>query len=65
MVFRCKWPNDVKSCLVLVANPQGTVTNLDLEMAGLLLLWLVMKEVCGDLAEKWVALFSDNNPMVS
>jgi hypothetical protein len=38
---------------------------LDLEMAGVLLLWLVMEEVCDPLLEKWVALFSDNSPMVS
>jgi hypothetical protein len=33
-------------------------------MAGLLFLWLVMDSVCGDLWEKWVALFSNNLPTV-
>ena len=27
-------------------HPNGRITNSDLEMAGLLLLWLVMEEVC-------------------
>jgi hypothetical protein len=38
---------------------------LDLEMAGLLLLWLVMEKVCPYLKEKHVALFSNNTPTVS
>jgi hypothetical protein len=39
-------------------------TNLDLEIPGLLFLWLVMESVCGDLHEQRVALFSDNSPTV-
>ncbi len=41
------------------------VTNSDLEMAGLLLLLLVMKDVVCNLKEANVALFSDNTPTVS
>jgi hypothetical protein len=41
----------------------GAITNSDLEMAGLLLVWLVMEFVCGTLREK-SALFSDNFPTV-
>ncbi len=41
------------------------ITNLDLELTGLIILWLIMEHVCGSLAEKRVALFSDNNPTVS
>jgi hypothetical protein len=33
-------------------------------MAGLLLLWLVMESVCGNLREKRVALFSNNSLMM-
>ncbi len=36
----------------------------DLEMAGLLFLWLVMESVCGNFQEKQVTLFSDNSPTV-
>jgi hypothetical protein len=38
---------------------------LDLEMAGLLLLWLMIEHVCSSLVEKRVALFSNNSPTVS
>jgi hypothetical protein len=34
-------------------------------MAGMLLLWLVIEGVCGVLAEKHVALFSNNMPTVA
>ena len=42
----------------------GRITNSDLEMAGLLLLWLVMEDVCPTVEDAHVALFSDNSPMV-
>ena len=58
-VFRWEWPQEVKN---LYHN--DAITNSDIEMAGLLLLWLVMESVCGSLREKRVALFSDNSPTV-
>ena len=33
-------------------------------MAGLLMLWLVMEEVCPKLLAAYVALFSDNSPTI-
>ncbi len=63
-VFRVPWPDDIKSEVVSLQNPTGTLTNSDLEMAGLLLLWLVMEEVCPNLEGAHVALFSDNSPTV-
>ncbi len=48
-----------------VSNPNGIITNYDLEMAGLLLLLLIMKEVVCNLKEANGALFSDNTPTVS
>jgi hypothetical protein len=47
------------------SNPTGKVTNSDLELAGLAILWLVMEHVCSPLTKKRVALFSDNSPAVS
>jgi hypothetical protein len=44
-VFRMPWPNDIKSAIVSTENPMGTITNSDLEMAGLLMLWIVMENV--------------------
>ncbi len=46
------------------AYPSKRITNSDLEMAGLLFLWLVIESVCGNLRKKHVALFSDNLPTV-
>ena len=64
-VFRLQWPEDIQNDMKTKDNPNGTITNSDLEMAGLVLLFLVMEDVCGDLREKHVALFSDNSPTVS
>jgi hypothetical protein len=46
-VFRLEWPDDIKQEVLLTnSGKQGNLTNSDLEMAGLLLLFLVMEEVC-------------------
>ncbi len=37
---------------------------MDLEMAGLVLLWLAMEEACGPLEEKRLTLFNDNSPTI-
>ena len=58
-VFRWEWSQDIKE-----RYKSEEITNSDLEMAGLFLLWLVMEQVCGNLREKNVALFSDNSPTV-
>jgi hypothetical protein len=58
-VFRWEWSPEVKE-----AYHSKRVSNSDLEMAGLLFLWLVIESVCGNLREKHVALFSDNSPTV-
>jgi hypothetical protein len=58
-VFRWEWPQEVKDLF-----HEEHISNSNLEMAGLLLLWLVMESVCGNLREKRVALFSDNSPTV-
>ncbi len=63
-VFRLEWPQSIRDNLVTEENPNGSITNSDLEMAGLLLLWFVMEEVCPALALKHLALFSDNQPTV-
>ena len=64
-VFRLQWPPDITANVISDANPKGAITNSDLELAGLVILWLMMEHVCGPLAEKRVALFSDNSPTVS
>ncbi len=64
-VFHLQWPPDVTESVVSDRNRRGKLTNLDLKMAGLLLLWLMIEHVCESLTEKLVALFSDNSPTVS
>ena len=63
-VFRLQWPEDITRSLVSTQNKNGTINNSDLELAGLLLLWIVMEEVCPSLDGAHVALFSDNSPTV-
>ena len=64
-VFRYEWPDDIKAEINSAANPDGKLTNSDLECAGLLMLWLVMEDVCNIQTGDHAALFSDNQPTVS
>ncbi len=63
IVFRAQWPPSITSEIVSTENPNGKLTNSDLELAGLLVFWLVMEEVCV-VKNSHVALFSDNSPTV-
>ena len=64
-VFRLEWPPDIKDeVLCTNSGNNGRLTNSDLEMAGLLLLFLVMEEVYDLGPGDHVALFSDNSPTV-
>ena len=64
-VFRMQWPEWVRREIILSSNRTGMLTNSDLKMAGLLLLWLVMEEVCEVKSGDHVAVFSNNHPAVS
>ena len=64
-VFHLQRPPEISADIVSAINPKGRITNSDLEMAGLLLLWLCMEGITPDLAHKHVALFSNNSPTVS
>jgi hypothetical protein len=65
-VFRMEWPKWVQEEVLKTNEGRGgTLTNSDLEMAGLLLLFLVMEDVCHLQPGAHVALFSDNSPTVS
>jgi hypothetical protein len=63
-VFQWQWPENIRTSVVSLENPNGTITNSDLELAGLLMLWLAMEEVCGPLREKRVTLINDNSPTI-
>ena len=46
-------------------NPTGQITNSDLELAGLLMCWLVMEDVTPCLRHKHVGLYCDNSAAVA
>ena len=64
-VVGLQWPSNITENVKSDSNPNGTITNSDLEMAGLLIVFLVMEEVICDLREKNIVLFSNNTPTVS
>jgi hypothetical protein len=63
-LFCWQWPEGIRSQVILFDNPASRIMNLDLEMTGLLLLWLAMEGVCGPLLEKCIALFGDNSSLI-
>jgi hypothetical protein len=66
-VWRLKWPTDVTNSLVSTFNPTGTITNFDLEMAGVLLHESAVKERLGGgtLAHAQMAIGCDNSPAIA
>jgi hypothetical protein len=64
-VFWLQWPTAISKVLVSFDNPARKINNSDLEMAGLLFLWLCVEAIAQDLAHKHIALFSENLPTVS
>jgi hypothetical protein len=64
-VVQLQWPKDITNNVKSNSNPNGLITNSDLKMAGLLIIFLVMEEIICDLTEANIALFSDNTPTVS
>jgi hypothetical protein len=64
-VVRLQWPKDITDNVKSNSNPNGTITNSDLEMAGLLIIFLVMEEIVCNLTEANIALFSNNTPTIS
>ena len=64
IVWRYKWPQEVRDRLVSERNPTGDITNSDLEMAAEVLGWLVL-EACVPLKHEHVGVCSDNMPTVS
>ena len=58
-VFLLACPDDIKELF-----HKDIITKSDLEMSGLLMLWLVMDEVCTKLRAAYIALFSENSPTI-
>ena len=64
VVWRVKWPKYISDQLVSPTNPKGSLTINDLEMAGLLLHYLVLERLA-DLKHKHAAAWCDNTSTVS
>ena len=64
VVWRVEWPEDIQQNVVSFQNPHGTITNLDLEMAGMVLHYLVVEHLV-DLRHVHAAAWHDNTPTVS
>jgi hypothetical protein len=64
-VFCLQLPPNITASVISNTNRNGKITNLNLKMAGLLLLWLMIEHTCTNLTEKHIAIFSDNSPTVS
>ena len=64
IVWRVEWPQDIRDRLVTFANPNGDITNSDLEMAAEVLGWLVLEAVVPT-RHVHVGACSDNSPTVA
>ena len=64
IVWRIPWPASISEALITRDNPHGTLTINDLEMAGLLLHYLVLEQLV-DMLHQHVAAWVDNTSTVS
>ncbi len=65
IVWRFEWPPEVIARLVTEDNPDGDLTNSDLEMCAELLGWLVLETCTTTLRWKHVGVWSDNSPTIA
>ena len=65
IVWRVEFPQDIQNELVTWSNLDGTITISDLELAGMIIEWLVLEELVDDLTFKHVGLNCDNSNAVS
>jgi hypothetical protein len=64
-VWRVEFPPDITSQVISDSNPNGVLTNSDLELAGVLLHYLALEQIAGDLQHIRVAIGCDNTPAVA
>ena len=65
IVWRVEFPLDIQQNLCTSNNPNGTITMNDLELAGLVLGWLVLEHIVKDLRFKHIGMNCDNTSAVS
>ena len=64
-VWQYEWPLDIQRELVSATNKGGKLTINNLELAGLVLGWLVLEHVVADFTFKHVGMFCDNTSAVA
>jgi hypothetical protein len=67
IVWRAQWPKDITAAVVSTTNPDGALTNSDLEMAGVLLQEAVLEAAIGpqQMKHAQTAIGCDNSPAVA
>ena len=63
-VWRVQWPPDISNSVISDGNPKGSITNSDLEMAAILLQWLVLDHITTTLHRSTLSR-SNNTPACS
>jgi hypothetical protein len=64
-IWRKEFPVDIPTQVALDINPNGVLTNSDLEMAGVILQFLALEQIVPDLHHVQMAIGCDNTPAVA
>ena len=65
-VWRLQWPPEIQKQLVSSNNRKGKISISDLEMAGVLLAWMVLEQISPvNLTHAHIGIFCDNTPAVA
>lgn len=64
IVWRLEWTAEISNLVVSESNPRGTITNSDLEMAAILIQWLILEQI-GTPFHTSALVRSDNTPACS
>ena len=65
VTWRVEFPEDIQNELCTSENPKGSITMNDLELAGVILGWLVLEKLVPDLRFKHVGMNCDNSTAVA
>ena len=65
LVWQMEWPEDIKAKLITDSNPHGTITINDLELAAMVLGWLVLELQDVNLKFTHVGTYCDNKSAVA
>jgi len=64
IVWHVKFTSEIQEQLVIHKNPNGSISDSNLEMLGLILQWIVLENFV-NLEHKYVVCWCDNTPMVA